>query len=122
MEEENQTTKAVVNTFDENAWKVKREAQEKVAVHIAQCLDIIFNAEKEMKTKNGYHFVNTEYFISKQEGSYIFFAKFKINKGLATIERTFLFDIWHSFTGFEESKEDLQSEVKRFLESVKYIN
>lgn len=109
------------STFDEKAWKHDYEIQEKTAKGIAECLDTIFSMHNELKTKLGFHGVDVKYHISRQEGSLIFFAEFMIRKGLTKIERTFLFDIWHSFAGVEDHGDYLRNEARRFMESLKHI-
>jgi hypothetical protein len=119
MEKQNQ--EAVSEYSKEYTWKEKWDSQEKVAVQIAECLDVIFGAVKDLKTKQGFHFVDVDYSVSRQEGSYIFFAKITLNKGLTKVERTFLFDIWHKVAGYEDNLGYLRNEVKRFLNSAQYL-
>lgn len=119
MKEETNTE--VAKEWNESDFRKRFDVEERIAVRIAECLTLVFDAEKEIKAKCGSHFVETNYFISNQEGSYIFFAKFKVNKGLTKIERTFLFDIWHKMAGLEDHKRYLQNEIKNFVQSLKYF-
>jgi hypothetical protein len=105
-------------TFNEEAWKHDRDIEEKTAKKIAECLDIVFKAEQELKLKLSPMWVNVKYFISRQEGSLIFFAEFEIRKAMVKIERTFLFDIWHSFSGADADKDYLKRGVERFVRTV----
>ena len=97
----------------------KLRIQKETALEIAECLDLVFSVEKQLKRLCGDSFVEVNYFISHQEGSEIFFAEFKINKGLTKIERTFLFDIYDKVAGFQPDKRYLEGEIKRFLVAVK---
>ena len=102
--------------------KERIRIQKETALGIAKCLDLIFNAEKQLKKIFGDHFVEVNYFLFHQEGSEIFFAEFVINRGLTEIKRTFLFDIYNKTTGFEPNKRYLEGEIKRFLVNVKSFN
>jgi len=111
-------------TIKEEMKRVKErlKIQEETALEIAKCLDLIFNAEKQLKKLFGDQFVGANYFISHQEGSEIFFAEFVINEGLTEIKRTFLFDIYNRMAGFQPDKRYLEGEIKRFLMNVKNLN
>ena len=97
----------------------KLKIQKETALEIAECLNLVFDAERQLKKLCGDHFVEVNYFISHQEGSEIFFAEFKINKGLTKIERTFLFDIYNKMSGFEPNRHYLEGEIRRFLMNIK---
>jgi len=97
----------------------KLKIQKETALEIAECLDLIFNTEEQLKRFLGEFRVKVNYFISHQEGSEIFFAEFVINSGLTEIKRTFLFDIYNKMAGFQPDKRYLENEIKRFLLNVK---
>lgn len=114
MEEEALNESA--QTKDQSDWRKTHDIQKHVLTETALCIDAIFKLENELKQKH--HSVSVEYSISQQEGSYIFFARFYINKGLTKIERTFLFDIWHDFAGFENNRSYIENEIKKFRNSL----
>ena len=106
---------------EDKIFDIRNDAMNYMGNAIADALDCIFKAEKKLKNLFGEHYVESNYHISTQEGDRTIFATFKIRKGTTKIEHTFIYDIWHSFAGFENDINYLRLEINKFIDSIKYI-
>jgi len=109
-----------VDEIDIKEFEKISNAREWVAMWLANTLDVLYKWEKEIKQILWFHWLDVEYKIWKEDWDRILFAKFKINKGLMQIKKTFVIDMWHTIAWYEwDESSYIHNEMKKLIRLIK---